>query len=184
YKFVEKKFRYSSYNKNIVLLLIGLLCTFVVFIIKTNGLAYRIFEERAINSGEYHEDYYGGVGISQGAYELGSGDELSYILLGDSYSRQYVSSIQDLLVSKAYVSLSDACFFSEKYTSFISGKGRDSCFDRLNDVLKKIKENPNTPIYIGINWGGYSNILVDKNGTRLKFSGNSYNDFVIKQIVD
>ncbi|ELH0879293.1 acyltransferase [Vibrio cholerae] len=184
YKFVEKKFRYSSYNKNIVLLLIGLLCAFVFFIIKTNGLAYRIFEERAINSGEYHEDYYGGGGISQGAYELGSGDKLSYILLGDSYSRQYVSSIQDLLVSKAYVSLSDACFFSEKYTSFISGKGRDSCFDRLNDVLKKIKKNPNTPIYIGINWGGYTNILVDKNGTRLKFSGNSYNDFVIKQIVD
>ncbi|MEZ9231516.1 SGNH hydrolase domain-containing protein [Vibrio amylolyticus] len=156
----------------------------VSFVIYTDGRASRAFEDRAEDSAEFHQNAYGGNGSTQGTYEIGKKNgDVSYALLGDSYSRQYIHAIEQSLQGKAIVSLADGCFFSDSYTSFVSGKPRQACFDRLNDLRERLKETPDIPVFIGINWGGYSTLVVDKNGNRKGFEDGSYNDFILDSIL-
>nr|WP_277815696.1 acyltransferase family protein [Vibrio genomosp. F10] len=184
YTFVEKQFRYSIERRATIWISLLAMISAVSFVIYTDGRALRPFEDRAIDSAQFHQNAYGGNGSLQGTYEIGDKNQnVSYALLGDSYSRQYVSAIEENIHGKAIVSLADGCFFSDLYTSFVSGKPRQACFDRLNDLRERLKEAPDIPVFIGINWGGYSTLVVDENGNRKGFEDGSYNDFILDSIL-
>ncbi|MDC5804527.1 acyltransferase [Vibrio europaeus] len=184
YSFVEKRFRYSRERNSTIWISLAVMISAVSFVIYTDGRASRTFEERAMDSAEFHQNAYGGNGSAQGTYEIGKENgDVSYALLGDSYSRQYIHAIEQNIQGKAIVSLADGCFFSDSYTSFVSGKPRQACFDRLNDLQERLKETPDIPVFIGINWGGYSTLVVDENGNRKSFEDGSYNDFILDSIL-
>lgn len=122
---------------------------------------------------EYHEAFYGGKGIlSNRVIEFG-GTEQKFILVGDSFARQYgrvLSNRSKELNFSATALFDDGCMILPELTRFIKGIEDKSCsaeYSKLKTVLTKY---PDLPVLLAYSWDSYEQKLGAKAGDLLTFS--------------
>ena len=195
YQFVESKYRrvniFNIRRRGIVKVAFAVcfIMTTALIVYQQNGKAFRKFSERVMPPEQFHQEQYGGKNYAQDSYDLGStsAKKASALILGDSYARAHAASLDDLfkgLNKKIHPSFADACFFSEKYTSLLSGKPRTDCTDRLNYALTYLDNNPGLPLIYAISWGGYEEKISTLQGERVTFKNREYVDFILGNITE
>lgn len=160
-------------------------------VIHFNGYDWRsnhqYAEENKAGGTTLKQNAYGGDGIKQNTQVLlgKSGTDASFVVMGDSYSRQYANAISnDLLKSgmSAIGFFSDGCFFSEKYKMVDSGKVRSVCLEMTHKATQYAKIH-NIPLVYAQSWTNYIDKLIIDN-KKMAFSNEvDYINFNIENVV-
>ncbi|WPA90681.1 acyltransferase family protein [Providencia zhijiangensis] len=194
YIYIENKYRKINLQKismkSISMVSSILICAFLFsftvikdgFVWRSNGISDEMLTEK------YSDNIYGGHGILQNT-EVKLGDESknpSFIIMGDSYSRQYANAISVSLKKKgilAYGFFKDGCFFSNSTPLIIRGKTNEECVLLAKKAMKSSIEN-NIPIIYAQSWLNYRE-KVSKDGVNVDFQSDlDYANFNISNILD
>lgn len=113
--------------------------------------------------------YHSPVEINTGGiFHLGNLNRpVDFILLGDSFARQYVGTLETKDLHFVTLVL-DGCFSLENYTVLNPREGhswQSNCKARYSNLMKVSEEFPSVPIIWTQNWGGYkSRQFIDDEG--------------------
>ncbi|HCC0193582.1 acyltransferase [Proteus mirabilis] len=194
YVYIENKYRKINLRelsaKSIALTASIFICAFLFsFTISQNGFIWRSSNEIAMKYSDnklFHNDFFGGTGYKQGINFLGDkSSQPRLVLLGDSFARQYASSIQKLEQkngSSIIAFFADGCFLSNEYTRMWSGKPGGECFKTYREAVKYANEH-HLPIIYAQRWIGYKGIIGKENGEWLGFKDDEdYSNFLVRNI--
>ncbi|WP_334645162.1 acyltransferase family protein [Escherichia marmotae] len=192
YELIENKYRkinllaLSKQSIAIYSLSIALMSAFV-FSINSNGFEWRVVKKAEDSNSIIKNHDYGGDGIKQNIkVNLGNKNiSPSFVIMGDSYSRQYANAISENLIktNKSAVGFfSDGCFFSQSVEMIESGKIRQICLEMTNKAVQFAKDK-NIPLVYAQSWTNYMDKLAQEK-RKISFANeNEYINFNIENII-
>lgn len=194
YVYIENKYRKINLRelsaKSITLTASIFICAFLFsftiskngFVWRTNGVSPEMLTE------EYSKRLYGGDGVRQ-SIKVILGDEKSkpsFVIMGDSYSRQYANAISNFMIKNGESAVGffkDGCFFSNNTPLNIKGKIESGCVNVAKKAISFANEN-NIPIIFSQSWMNYRDkVFYDGLDTK-SLSNEEYADFNVNNIIE
>lgn len=151
----------------LITLLIVLLPTYGIY--KTKGASFRVLDKYDLTAEEFNAQYYGGGDFPH--YEPaftnpGQNSEFDYVMVGDSYSRQYVKyALKSGIRAKTW--FADACLFIPEYATYLNNEELKKCTNFVNEYDSMIgQDHPTKPIIWAQSWD-YANIVAKDKSFKL-----------------
>lgn len=151
---------------------------YACYFVSINGVDSRVDERFKLSAFHYHKKYYGGSGFdSSGMIQMTNtnGKDADFIIVGDSYARQYLRYLKD--ADYKFISvMRDGCFSSEHYLTRKDSVTDAECKVRYSNTIAELKKYPTKPLVIVQAWGDYVDRLTPlTDGSEQVTEDNYYN---------
>lgn len=148
----------------IIAVLIALIPIYGIY--KTKGAAFRVVDKYNLTAEEFNEQYYGGgsfPGYAPSYTHPKENNDIDYVIVGDSYSRQYIKYIMNNNISTR-TWFADACLFMPEYKISLQNQELTKCTEFVEKFDQTIStEYRDKPIIWAQSWD--YNTLVAKDGS-------------------
>ncbi|WP_077928358.1 acyltransferase family protein [Wohlfahrtiimonas populi] len=148
----------------IIIVLIALIPIYGIY--KTKGAAFRVVDKYNLTAEEFNEQYYGGgsfPGYAPSYTHPKENNDIDYVIVGDSYSRQYVKYILENKISTR-TWFADACLFMPEYKISLQNQELTKCTEFVDQFDQTIStEYSDKPIIWAQSWD--YNSLVARDGS-------------------
>lgn len=173
----------------------GVVCVILagvaVSIRASHGWPWRIeerFRTLITDPQAFHKAQYGGIAfMSDNVQTIGAaGTQPSFIIFGDSFSRQYAAGLDRLLKenNKSAIALWNAiCLMTPDVSPVNRGPADEACNAQWDKVAALVAANPNLPIVVAHSWHTYKDISANKARQKYLFTSDTqYYQFMIYEI--
>ncbi|NWL08981.1 acyltransferase family protein [Pseudomonas hunanensis] len=176
YALIESRFMPGKVKTNTIRYLASAAMTAAVFalswqIVINGGFSQRINETYAAaisNPAEFRTKNYGGYGFNSDGL-IGKKEGLDAYLVGDSFSLQYASGLNNALALDGIALMSlttNGCFISSSYTRLQDNQPRTDCITRY-EMSMKLMANDSKPLIFALHWTGYREIMAKTSGEKV-----------------